>query len=102
MTKQKLEWIREGVGDRFDDIEIQMRGYAADQRRRPRRRVDDRWRDGSRPDDALSSAMFLIGTVDEVCDMLQQRREEWGVSYNVFGETDVEAFAPVVSRLVGT
>jgi len=81
---------------------FQMRGYAAisDDARGVASMIGGAM--GLEPDDALTSAMFLIGTVDDVCDMLQQRREDWGVSYNVFGETDVEAFAPVVSRLVGT
>jgi probable F420-dependent oxidoreductase len=102
MTKQKLAWIREGAGDRFDDIEIQIRGYAAisDDARGVASMIGGTM--GLEADDTLASGMFLIGTVDEVCDMLQQRREDWGVSYNVFGEDEVEAFAPVVSRLVGT
>ena len=44
----------------------------------------------------------MIGTVDEVCDKLVARREEWGVSYVVFGDENFEAFAPVVARLAGT
>ena len=27
MTKQKIEWIREGAGDRFDDLELQIRYF---------------------------------------------------------------------------
>ena len=44
----------------------------------------------------------LVGTVDEICDTLVQRREEWGVSYVVVGDDLFEAFAPVVARLAGT
>ena len=45
---------------------------------------------------------MLVGTVDEVCDTLVRRREEWGVSYVVVGDDLLEAFAPVVDRLAGT
>jgi hypothetical protein len=37
-----------------------------------------------------------------VCDTLVTRREEWGVSYVVFGDDQYEQFAPVVERLAGT
>jgi len=103
VTRRKLGWIREGAGDRFDDLELQIRYFVA--------AITDDARGlaevlapgfGVAPDEALQSAVACIGTVDEVCDLLVQRREEWGVSYCVFGEDDVEAFAPVVARLAGT
>jgi probable F420-dependent oxidoreductase len=101
IVRQKVDWIREGAGERFDDLEIQLRGYSVitDDARGVAEQVGGRL--GLEPDEALESAMFCIGTVDEVCDRLLQRRERWGVSYNVFGERDIEAFAPVVSRLAG-
>jgi hypothetical protein len=57
---------------------------------------------GVDPAEALQSSVACAGTVDEVCDLLLQRREAWGVSYVVFGEDQFEAFAPVVARLAGT
>ncbi len=57
---------------------------------------------GIEADDALESGTVLVGTVDEVCDTLVARREEWGVSYVVIGDDVFEAFAPVVARLAGT
>jgi hypothetical protein len=53
-------------------------------------------------DDALESGVALVGTVDEICDLLQARRDEWGVSYVVVGVEQFESFAPVVERLAGT
>ena len=53
-------------------------------------------------EEALDSGVALVGTVDEVCDRLVQRRDEWGVSFVVVGEDTFEAFAPVVARLAGT
>jgi hypothetical protein len=101
MTRQKIEWIREGAGDRFDDLEIQWRGYSqvTDDPRAVAEGMGSML--GLEPDEALDSAMFLVGSIDEICAMIERRREEWGVSYNVFGENDVEAFAPVVERLAG-
>jgi hypothetical protein len=53
-------------------------------------------------DEALSSGAVLAGSVDEVCDTLVRRRDEWGVSYVVFGDDQYEQFAPVVAHLANT
>jgi hypothetical protein len=44
----------------------------------------------------------LVGTVDEIVETLQRRREELGFSYMVIQEAELDAFAPVVARLTGT
>ena len=53
-------------------------------------------------EEALGSGVALLGTIDEMCDTLVERRERWGVSYIVIGDDIFEAFAPVVARLAGT
>jgi probable F420-dependent oxidoreductase len=103
MTKQKIEWVREGAGDRFDDLELQIRYFMTsitDDRRALADAIAPGF--GLEPDVALESGVALVGTVDECCDLLDQRREEWGVSYVVLGDDQYEAFAPVVARLAGT
>ena len=52
--------------------------------------------------DILQSPFVLLGTVEQMIEALQQRRERWGISYYVIFERDMEAFAPVVARLAGT
>lgn len=102
-TKQKIEWVREGAGDRFDDLELQIRYFVCaitDDRRRLAEAVASGV--GLDPDAALESGVALVGTVDECCNILMRRREEWGVSNIVLGEDQLESFAPVVSRLAGT
>ena len=49
----------------------------------------------------LDSPLVLIGTVDEIAETLQERRERYGFSYIVVMEPVMEAFAPVVERLAG-
>jgi hypothetical protein len=44
----------------------------------------------------------LIGSVEEICDRLVDRRERFGISYVSFGTSNMEAVAPVVNRLSGT
>jgi probable F420-dependent oxidoreductase len=102
-TLQKVEWIKEGAGDRFDAIELQIRYFFAQV-------TDDAnglaetmapMFDVSAAD-ALESGVFLAGTVDQICDTLVERRETWGVSNIVFGNDNFEMLAPVVARLAGT
>jgi probable F420-dependent oxidoreductase len=102
-TEQKLQWIRDGAGERFDDLELQIRYFVAaitDDAMGLAQAIAPAF--GVDPADALQSSVACAGTVGEVCDLLVQRREEWGVSYVVFGDDNFEAFAPVVARLAGT
>ncbi len=102
-TRRKLAWIREGAGERFDDLELQIRYFVAaitDDAAALAEQLAPAF--GVPPEEALQSSAACVGTVDAVCDLLVQRREEWGVSYCVFGEDNFEAFAPVVARLAGT
>ena len=43
----------------------------------------------------------LFGSVDEVCEELQRRREAYGISYITVGDAARDAFAPVVAKLAG-
>ena len=51
------------------------------------------------------TTIILTFSIDFICDELQRRREEYGISYVAViddGENNmVEAFAPVVARLSG-
>jgi probable F420-dependent oxidoreductase len=103
MIDQKVGWIREGAGGRFDDLELQIRYFFAaitDDRRGLAEAVAPAF--GVDPDEALESGVACVGTLDEVCELLIERRERWLVSYVIFGDDNYEAFAPVVARLAGT
>ena len=43
----------------------------------------------------------LIGSTEEICEILEQRREEYGFSYISVNERHLEEFAPVVAKLSG-
>jgi probable F420-dependent oxidoreductase len=100
---EKFAWVREAAGERFDDLELQIRYFFAaitDDRRGLAEAAAPAF--GISADEALESGVALVGTVDECCDQLVRRRDEWGVSYVAVGDDQYEAFAPVVSRLAGT
>jgi probable F420-dependent oxidoreductase len=103
LTAQKIAWVREGAGERFDQIELQIRYFmvaVTDDRRALAESMAPGF--GLTADEALASGVALVGTVDEICDQLVQRRDEWGVSYVIIGDDNTGAFAPVVTRLAGT
>jgi probable F420-dependent oxidoreductase len=103
MTRQKLAWIREGAGERFDAIELQVRYFLAsitNDRLGLAQRLAPGF--GLSAEEALDAHVALVGTVEEIIDQLVERREAWGVTYVVVGADLFERFAPVVAQLAGT
>ena len=102
-TLKKIDWIKQGAGERFDDIELQIRYFVhavTDDREgfakamAPALEVE--------PVDVLGSGAVLVGTLEEITDTLVQRREEWGVTNVVVGSDFFEDFAPIVAQLAGS
>ena len=101
-TLKKIGWIKEGAGDRFADLEIEIGAYFTVV-------TDD-----AKPVVAGFAQMFgcteeemvhhphtLFGSVDSICEEIERRREEYGITYFTVGEDNLEAFAPVVARMTG-
>jgi probable F420-dependent oxidoreductase len=97
-----LAWVREGAGGRFSSIELQIVAFAT--RLVPSRRAAARTATmlGLPGEAALELPIVLIGTEDELCERLLERRERWGFSNIVVPAEAMESFAPVVARLAGT
>jgi probable F420-dependent oxidoreductase len=100
---QRVSWIREAAGERFDDLELQVLTFLV-------QIVPDREEATERLAQALGvaasqidgSPVALIGTVDQITERLIERRERFGFSYVVVHEGEMDAFAPVVAALAGT
>ena len=94
-TDAKLDWIRAAAGDRFDDLELNVLLFAA-------MVGPDRQSNAEAiaalfdipVDDALASPHLCFGSVEEICDDLEARRERWGISYVTFPGDALEAAAP--------
>lgn len=101
--REKISWVREAAGSRFDEIELQVRAFFVIV-------TDDRQGTadalaggvGLTADEALASPLGLIGTAEQITETLIERREAYGFSYVVVGDDQYEAFAPVVAKLAGT
>ena len=101
-TDRKIAWVREAAGDRFDQIELNTicpTVEITDDRRAAAERLAADLPVSA--DDVLEAPPVLLGTVDEIVETLQERRERYGFSYVVVLEPVMEAFAPVVERLTG-
>ncbi len=100
---ERIGWIRASAGDRFAGLELQVLAFVAaitDDRQSMAEEIAPGF--GLTAEAALEVPMVVVGTVDQVCETLQARRERYGFSYYVLHEQDIEPFAPVVARLAGT
>ena len=56
---------------------------------------------GLAPADVATFPHALIGSVDQICEDLETRRQRWDASYIVVQQNAMEPMAQVVDRLVG-
>jgi probable F420-dependent oxidoreductase len=102
VTEQKIEWIRDGAGDRFDDVELEIAAYFVAVRDDPTDAVAAMAsRFGVTPQQLQEHPHALLGSVNEICDKLLDRRDRLGISYVTVASRNMEEFAPVVARLAG-
>lgn len=108
-TREKIEWVREAAGERFEAIELNvypsMTGVSiTDEPLREAAEVAERLaqRSGVRvsPEELLDSPHIFINTVDGFVEKLRRHRDELGISSIMVGVVD--ELAPVVERLAGT
>jgi hypothetical protein len=102
LTEQKIEWIKAGAGDRFEDIELEIGAYftAVTDDAGTVARMASTFNVSSR--EFAQHPHALIGTVESICAQLVERRDRYGISYVTFGSAAMEAVAPIVQRLAGT
>jgi hypothetical protein len=100
---QRIAWIKEAAGPRFDALELQALTFivavGGD--------VDEVAKAiapgfGISEQQAREVPIALVGSVEQICDQLVERRERWGLSYWVVHDAEMEAFAGVIDRLAGT
>lgn len=104
---EKVRWVREGaesVGREMPEIEIA--GYftvvTPDEASGQATAEQFGQMFGLDPAAIVEHPNCLIGTLDQIAERLIERRERYGISYITVGDSAMEAFAPVVERLVGT
>lgn len=105
---EKISWVREAAGDRFDSLELNTYPSGApviitNDARGQATEIADRLRSRTgaeiTPDEVLESPHIFVGSVDQLTDKLLELRERLGISSIMVG--DIDELAPVVERLVG-
>ena len=101
-TRRKVGWVREGAGERFDDLELEIGAYFTFVMDDPAPVLSGMAGSfGYTEAEMRRHPHALFGSVDTVCEELERRRELFGISYVTVGDGAMDAFAPVVARLAG-
>jgi probable F420-dependent oxidoreductase len=103
-VEQKIGWVREGAGSRFDQIELSLIPtfvQTSDRRAWADTTIRERGWSGVTVDDVLHMPSIFAGTLDEIAAQMLERRSRYGFSYYVVSDTIMEDFAQIVARLTG-
>ena len=101
---EKIGWVRQEAGARFDQIELSILASvvaAEDRRAAAERLVRERGGDGLPLVRVFEMPSIFIGSVARIVDEMQARRERYGISYYVVRDGQLEMVAPIVARLAG-
>ena len=103
MVDERVRLVRETAGAHFDRLELNalvQRVIVTDDRRKAAAALPAPFTQ-LLPDDIVASPYALIGSIAQMADYLERRRERWGISYVMTHEAYMDALAPVVARLAG-
>ncbi|CAN5731869.1 LLM class F420-dependent oxidoreductase [soil metagenome] len=101
-TDEKLAWVREGAGDRYDELEINLLNFGCfvtDDRESLVDQLAPAF--NLSPEEFLEFPHALVGTVEQIVESLETRRERFDASYIVIQHDAMEPLAPVVAELRG-
>ncbi|MBW7884054.1 MAG: TIGR03621 family F420-dependent LLM class oxidoreductase [Caldilineaceae bacterium] len=103
-VEQKVAWVREAAGSRFDSIELSLIPtviMTENRRRRTEQLIAERgW--GDIPVETVwEMPSILIGTTEQIIEDMLARRERYGFSYYVISDRHAEMCAPLVAGLAG-
>lgn len=108
-TEEKIGWVREAAGDRFDALEFnvypsQWPIVVTDDLGGEARKVIDRMKERTGMEmteqDIIDSPHIFIGSIDRFVEKFTELRERLGINSFLVGSLD--ELGPVVERLAGT
>jgi probable F420-dependent oxidoreductase len=108
-TQEKIDWVREAAGDRFETLEFNLYPstwpiVVTDDVRREARKVQDSLRERTgielSESEILDAPHLFIGSIEGLVEKFTGLRERLGVTSFMVGEVD--ELAPVVERLAGS
>ncbi|HIG25465.1 MAG TPA: TIGR03621 family F420-dependent LLM class oxidoreductase [Acidimicrobiia bacterium] len=100
---QKMAWVKEAAGDRYDDLEFSVLVFSTQV-------TDDRAAAVTGMAELFhfeekqieETPALLIGSTNQIIEQLQANRERWGFNYIVVQDTAIDTLGPVVAQLTGT
>ncbi len=99
---RRIAWVRAEAGERFEEIELQALTFLVHVGPGAAKKLEELAPAfGMTSEQASQVPIALAGTVDSIVETIEERKERWGFTYWVIHEDQIEAFAPVVSRLAG-
>ena len=108
-AEEKITWVREAAGDRFDDLVFNVYPSGSpivvtDDLHGEARKIIDRLKSRTgielTEQEVIDSPHLFIGSIDRFVEKFQQLREGLGISSFLVG--DLSELEPVVERLAGT
>jgi probable F420-dependent oxidoreductase len=101
---QCIEWVKEGAGERFEDIELNSAADVVvtdDRHSAAETFIEQHGWQGISVEQVWDMPSVFIGTVDQIVDEMVARRERFGFSYYWVADASMEMFAPIVAHLSG-
>jgi probable F420-dependent oxidoreductase len=108
-AEEKIGWVREAAGDRFDELTFNVYPSGSpivvtDDLRGEVRKIIDRQKSRTGVElseqDVIDSPHVFIGSIDRFVEKFSELRERLGISSFLVG--DLSELGPVVERLAGT
>jgi probable F420-dependent oxidoreductase len=101
-TDERIHFIREHAGSRFDQIELNVLIQAVeitDDREAAAAKLAADTLEGTDPEEILRAPTVLVGSVQEIVDQLHERRDRYGFSYISVHQHLAEKIAPVIEAI---
>jgi hypothetical protein len=113
--EEKIGWIHDAAGDRFDEIELSAQLLECAITDRPAEHLSDYAQRIAMvieamgqssidlgEEDLRQSPIVAVGSLDDVCQKLVETREKYGISYFTAPiEARPDVMAPVIEQLAG-
>jgi hypothetical protein len=100
-VEQKLAWIREGAGQRYDLIELSLIPTVIltdDRLAATQQLIAERGWHALGVEDVWSMPSVLVGNYEQLAADLVARRARYGFSYYVFSDQQMEELAPLLAK----
>jgi probable F420-dependent oxidoreductase len=98
---RKIEWIREAAGDRFATLELAVFAIITVTDDREAALAAAAQAQGVSRQWVADAPQFSFGTIDEIAEDLEAKRERYGISYIMTPGESFDAVVPLVERLAG-